>query len=105
MDFLNELETLRQQTENFHRARLPFAIEKKIRDNVFEIFQKMYHNVGMQKLLQTSQLMYQDWSRAYSEDIRFGRQQEADKAMIKLATFEWILSLPSLKKERDHEPC
>ena len=103
MDFLTELEQLKQQTQDFHRGRLPAEIERKIRENVFEIFQQMYRNVGLQRLLETSTLMYKDWSQAYSEDIRFGREEDADKAMIKLSTFEWILSLPSLKKEREHE--
>ena len=103
MNFLEELQTLKQQTANFQRGTLKPEVEKKIRDNVFEIMEKLYRNVGPQRLLETSKLMYKDWSHAYSEDIRFGREEEANKGMIKLSTFEWILSTPSLAKERKHE--
>ena len=100
MDFLEELKQLKVQTSNLSGGKVDKDIEKKIRENVFEIMQRLFSNTNPEKFMNTTQLMYRDWSQSYSEDIRFGRDEEADKAMIKLSTFEWVVSLPSVQKMR-----
>lgn len=100
MEFLEELKQLQNQTANLYRGRVESNIEKKIRESVFDIIQQLYKNTNSEKFINTTKLMYRDWSQSYSEDIRFGRDEDADKAMIKLCIFEWVLSLPSVQNMR-----
>ena len=101
MSIPNDIKQLKTQASQLNRGRLPVEIEQKIRDNVFEIMEKISSNLPPEKFFKTTDAMYKDWSVAYSEDIRFGRDTDAHKAMIKLATFEWILALPSINKLRE----
>jgi len=103
--FIEEMKSLKESTSGLSRGRIPSSIEHKIRVNVFDILLKLHSNTDNKKFLQTTELMYKDWSHEYSEDIRFGRDEEAHKAIIKMSTFEWILSLPSVQKMREtNEP-
>lgn len=101
MTFRKEVETLKEYTSRLSRGRISSEIERKIRENVFDILLQLHSNVDSKKFLQTTDLMYQDWSREYSEDIRFGRDDESHKAIIKMSTFEWVLSLSSVQKMRE----
>ena len=103
MEFLKELEGLKAQTNVLSRGRINSLVETKIRNNVYDIMTKLFTNAGPQKFLATTKLMYRDWTQELSEDVRFGREESVDKAMIKLSTFEWILSLPSIQKLRELE--
>lgn len=100
MGFLEELKELQKQAMCLYSGKLNINIEKKIRENVFEIMAKLYTNTNSENFIRTTQLMYRDWGQSFSEDIRFGRDEDADKAMIKLSTFAWIVSLPSVQKMR-----
>lgn len=101
MSFTEEVKLLKESTTGLSRGRIPSNIETKIRENVFDILLQLYGNVDTEKFLKTTELMYRDWSHEYSEDIRFGRVEESNKAIIKMSTFEWILSLPSVQKMRE----
>jgi hypothetical protein len=101
MSFTEEVKLLKESTTGLSRGRIPSNIESKIRENVFDILLQLYGNVDTEKFLKTTELMYRDWSHEYSEDIRFGRVEESNKAIIKMSTFEWILSLPSVQKMRE----
>jgi hypothetical protein len=101
MSITNDIQQLKIQASQLNRGHLPVAVEQKIRDNVFEIMQKISVNLPPEKFFKTTDAMYKDWSVAYSEDIRFDRETDAQKAMIKLSTFEWILALPSINKLRE----
>lgn len=101
MSFTEEVKSLNESTTELSRGRISANIESKIRENVFDILLKLHSNVDTKKFLQTTELMYRDWSHEYSEDIRFGRVEESNKAIIKMSTFEWILSLPSVQKMRE----
>ncbi|EPZ49222.1 hypothetical protein M902_0769 [Bacteriovorax sp. BAL6_X] len=100
MNFLDELRELSKQASNLSRGKIDINIERKIRENVFEIMEELYGNATPANFIKTTKLMYRDWSQSYSEDIRFGRDEDADKAMIKLSIFEWIVSLPSVQEMR-----
>lgn len=101
MNFIEELNQLQDQMKELYRGKIGSEIESKIRNNVFEIMGKLFSNShDSSKFLHTTTLMYKDWSQEYSEDIRFGREENANKVMVKLSTFEWILSLPSVQKMR-----
>lgn len=100
MNFLDELRELSSQASTLGRGKIDINIERKIRENVFEIMEELYGNTTPANFIRTTKLMYADWSKSYSEDIRFGRDEDADKAMVKLSTFEWIVSLPSVQEMR-----
>ncbi|EQC48704.1 hypothetical protein M899_1035 [Bacteriovorax sp. BSW11_IV] len=100
MEFLKELKELQKQASGLNRGKIDINVERKIRDNVFEIMEMLFTNATPEKFINTTKLMYRDWSQSYSEDIRFGRDEDADKGMIKLSTFEWVVSLPSVQKMR-----
>ena len=106
MTFVEEMEILRDRTQNLARGRISSEVESKIRENVFSILLRLHKKTNTEKFLKTTELMYRDWSHEYSEDIRFGREEEAHKAIIKMSTFEWILSLPSVQEMRSaNESC
>ena len=100
MSFVEEMKLLKESTAHLSRGRVCSNIENKIRENVFDILLQLHSNVDTKKFLQTTESMYRDWSHEYSEDVRFGRDEQASKAIVKMSTFEWILSLPSVQKMR-----
>lgn len=99
IDVINALEALKENYMAHRRGTLDSRVEEKIKENVFKICKELYCAQGLDVFQKTTNSMVNDWKQALACDIRFGREDSADKNLLKLVTMELVLSHPLLQKD------
>jgi hypothetical protein len=97
MSTIEFIEDVRNTLKPYNRGLLEPKVEEKIRENVLDISSQLIRNQGTEKFIEITKLMQKDWKEALAQDIRFGREDDAQKAITKLLTLELVLSHPALK--------
>ena len=98
MSDIQFIEDIRNTLEPYRRGLLEPVVEKKIKENILEISSQLISSQGPKKFIEITKSMQKDWKQALSSDIRFGREEEVQKAITKLLTLEMVLSHPSLRE-------